>query len=114
MADCIFCGIVSGDVPADKVAENADVIAFRDLSPVASTHVLVIPRRHIADASEIEHDDGALLGTLFATATEVARAEGVDRSGYRLVFNVGDDAGNTVPHLHLHVIGGRSLAWPPG
>jgi len=114
MADCIFCGIVSGDVPADKVAENADVIAFRDLAPVASTHVLVIPRRHVADASEITPDDGGLVGALFATATEVARAEGVDRGGYRLVFNVGLDAGNTVAHLHLHVIGGRSLSWPPG
>jgi len=114
MADCIFCSIVSGVVPADKVAENAEVIAFRDLSPVASTHVLVIPRRHLANASDITPDDGDLVAGLFATATEVAISEGVDRSGYRLVFNVGEDAGNTVAHLHLHVIGGRSLSWPPG
>ena len=114
MSDCLFCRILTGDVPSTEVAATDDTYAFRDLNPAASTHVLVIPRRHIEDAGVVGPDDGPVLAAMLVTAQEVARQEGVAESGYRLVFNVGDDAGKSVPHLHLHVIGGRRLDWPPG
>lgn len=112
--DCIFCGIVSGDVPADIVHETEHTVAFRDIQPQAPVHVLVIPRRHVDNASTVTPSDSALTVDLLVAAREVARKEGVAERGYRLVFNVGDDAANTVPHLHLHVLGGRRLGWPPG
>ncbi len=115
MSDCLFCKILAGEVPSQEVVSTERTYAFRDIQPTAPTHVLVIPREHIANAHEI---DGAahaeIVGELFATAQEVARKEGIDASGYRLVFNVGDDALNSVPHLHMHVVGGRPLGWPPG
>lgn len=114
MAGCLFCKIVSGEVPSQQVATTAGTYAFRDIDPVAPTHVLVVPRRHIADASALTSGDGDVLAEMFVTAQQVAATEGVDASGYRLVFNVGEDAANSVPHLHLHVIGGRRLGWPPG
>lgn len=114
VSDCLFCRIVAGEVPADVVARTPTVVAFRDIDPKAPTHVLVVPVDHVDDAAALGAGRGPLLADLMATATAVAEAEGVDASGYRLVFNVGDDAGNSVPHLHLHVLGGRSLAWPPG
>jgi histidine triad (HIT) family protein len=114
VTDCLFCRILAGEVPSTEVLSTADAYAFRDINPQAPTHVLVIPRVHITDASEIEAGHGEVLAGMYAAANEVARAEGVDRSGYRLVFNVGDDSGNSVPHLHLHVIGGRRMGWPPG
>ena len=114
MADCLFCGIVAGDIPSTEVASTERTYAFRDLNPTAPTHVLVVPRDHIANAHEIQADHGGVLAEMCATAQQVAEAEGIAEGGYRLVFNVGDDAGNTVPHLHLHVIGGRRLGWPPG
>ncbi len=114
MADCIFCSIVTGDIPADKVVETEDLLAFRDIEPKAPTHVLVIPKRHIENAAVITPGDGPLLGQMLELSRQVAEKEGIDASGYRLVFNVGDDAQNTVPHLHLHVMGGRKFAWPPG
>lgn len=88
--------------------------AFRDLNPGAPTHVLVIPRDHIENAHELRPEHAEVLAEMFATAQEVARRDGIDERGYRLVFNVGDDTGNSVPHLHLHVIGGRVMGWPPG
>jgi len=112
--DCLFCRIVAGDVPSAAVASSDATYAFRDIDPAAPTHVLVVPRRHIADAAGLGPDDGPLLAEMFATARAVAAGEGVDATGYRLVFNVGEDARNSVPHLHLHVIGGRGLGWPPG
>ncbi len=112
--DCIFCRIAAGDAPADVVASSDHSVAFRDLSPQAPVHVLVIPRRHITDAAALAPDDGAQLADLFVVAQRVADMEGVADRGYRLLFNVGDDASNSVPHLHLHVVGGRRLAWPPG
>jgi histidine triad (HIT) family protein len=112
--DCLFCKIVAGDIPSDEVASTEGTYAFRDIQPTASTHVLVIPRDHIVDAAAITAEDGAVLAEMLTTAQQVARQEGVADSGYRLVFNVGDDASNSVPHLHLHVIGGRQLGWPPG
>ena len=114
MADCLFCGIVAGDIPSTEVASTERTYAFRDLNPTAPTHVLVVPRDHIADAHEIEPSHGEVLAEMYTTAQQIAEAEGIAEGGYRLVLNVGDDAGNTVPHLHLHVIGGRRLGWPPG
>jgi histidine triad (HIT) family protein len=114
MSDCLFCKIVAGDIPATKVLETDASLAFRDLNPQAPTHVLVIPKTHVTHAAELTSAHGALLGDLFESAARVAEQEGVAEGGYRLVFNVGDDAGNSVPHLHLHVLGGRSLSWPPG
>ena len=111
--DCIFCRIVSGELLAEIVAENAVALAFRDRAPVAPAHLLVVPRDHVADASVLTETDGPMLGALVELAAEVARTEGLS-GGYRLVFNVGEDAGNTVAHLHLHLIGGREMAWPPG
>jgi histidine triad (HIT) family protein len=112
--DCLFCRIVAGEIPATTVHETAGSIAFRDLNPQAPTHVLVIPKEHVTHAGELTAANGELLGDLFATAAVVAEMEGVSESGYRLTFNVGDDAGNSVPHLHLHLLGGRQLGWPPG
>src|SRR5688500_14462372 len=113
MSDCLFCGIAAGDVSSEQVCSSAHALAFRDLSPVAPSHVLVIPRRHIDNAASLGSVHAEVLADMFELATKVAELEGLG-SGYRLVFNVGDDAGNTVPHLHLHVIGGRKLSWPPG
>ncbi len=114
--DCLFCGIVAGDVPADVVMTTDSSVAFRDVNPVAEVHVLVVPRRHIVNAAAVEAADAPDVVDLLAVARDVARAEGIGgpERGYRLVFNVGADALNSVPHLHLHVIGGRQLTWPPG
>lgn len=112
--DCLFCRIVAREIPAEIVAESPEAVAVRDIAPVAPLHVLIIPKRHIDDATHLAGDDDQLLGGMLALANTVARDHGVDQGGFRLVFNVGDDAGNTVAHLHLHVIGGRALAWPPG
>lgn len=113
LPDCLFCRIVAGTIPSTVVHETELAFAFRDLNPTAPTHVLVVPRRHIANAHEIDAGDGPDVAALFTAAQEVARIEGIDESGYRLVFNVGEDSGNSVPHLHLHVIGGRPMGWPP-
>lgn len=112
--DCIFCRIASGDIPATVVIDRDDLVAFRDATPQAPTHVLVIPRKHIRDIGDIRPSDGAVLASLFGAANEVAAADGIASSGYRLVLNVGPDAGQTVFHLHLHVLGGRVMSWPPG
>lgn len=112
MSDCIFCRIVAGSIPAALVAQNEHALAFRDLHPQAPVHVLVIPRRHVASLADAA--DPAELGALLALAAEVARTEGVAEAGYRVVTNVGANGGQTVPHLHLHVLGGRSMTWPPG
>jgi histidine triad (HIT) family protein len=112
-AHCLFCRIVAGEIQSDRVLEDDEVIAFRDIAPQAPTHVLVIPRRHVADAHALTDADDALLGRLFATARRVADDAGL-ADGYRVVTNVGDAAGQSVPHLHLHVLGGRRMGWPPG
>ena len=111
---CLFCRIVAGELPANVVAETAGTVAFRDINPQAPTHVLVIPKAHIESAATIDGSHGAVLAELVTTAQTVADSEGIATGGYRLVFNVGRDAGNTVPHLHLHILGGRNLSWPPG
>jgi len=112
--DCLFCKILAGDVPSDEVASTDTTYAFRDINPGAPTHVLVIPRRHVDSAAAVTRVDAELLADVFTTAQEVARLEGIADSGYRLVLNVGDDALNSVPHLHMHVLGGKRLGWPPG
>lgn len=113
-SDCLFCRIVAGEVPSEEVASTEATYAFRDIEPTAPTHVLVVPRAHIDDAAAIEAHHAGVVAEMFTTAAAVARAEGIAASGYRLVFNVGADALNSVGHLHLHVLGGRRLAWPPG
>jgi histidine triad (HIT) family protein len=112
--DCLFCRIVAGEIPSTRVAEDDEVIAFRDIAPRAPTHVLVIPRSHIPSAADLTESDGPLLGRLFATAAEVARAEGIAEGGYRIVTNIGTWGGQTVDHLHFHLMGGRAFTWPPG
>ena len=111
---CLFCGIVDGTIPATIVSESDRTLAFRDIKPVASTHLLIVPKAHVTDAAVLGAAHGELLGAMFEEAARLAVVEGVSENGYRLVFNVGEDAGNTVPHLHLHLIGGRQLTWPPG
>lgn len=113
MSDCIFCRIAAGEIPADVVYSDDAVIAFRDLNPQAPTHVLVIPREHVGSAHAVTADHAALLAALFGAVQRVADAEGLEE-GYRVVTNVGAAAGQTVPHLHLHLLGGRALGWPPG
>jgi histidine triad (HIT) family protein len=109
--DCIFCSIANGKIPVGFVAESEDAVAFRDVNPQARVHVLVIPRQHVESLDAAE--DPLLLGKLLAMAAEVARTEGIVESGYRTVINSGPDAGQSVFHLHLHVIGGRPMNWPP-
>jgi histidine triad (HIT) family protein len=111
---CLFCRIVADEIPSTRVYEDDLVIAFRDIAPRAPTHILLIPRRHIPSAADLVEADGALLGRLFAVAADVARSEGIADSGYRLVSNVGRWGGQTVDHLHFHLMGGRSFDWPPG
>ena len=110
----IFEKIIQREIPADIVYETEHVLAFRDINPQASTHVLVIPKKPISTVAEVDCSHEALMGKLMVAAAEVARIEGVDKTGYRLVVNHGNDGGQTVFHLHMHVIGGRKLSWPPG
>lgn len=114
MTDCLFCAIAAGEIPADIVHSDDDVVVFRDINPQAPTHVLVVPRTHYANAGDVAAADPALAGTLLATAARVARAEGLADDGYRIVLNTGAGAGQTVFHVHAHVLGGRDLQWPPG
>ena len=113
-ADCLFCKIVAGDIPADIVYESETALAFRDINPQAPTHVLVIPRQHIATINDISEADLSLVGSLYSAAREIAAAEGIADDGYRAVMNCNAAAGQTVFHIHLHLLGGRSLTWPPG
>jgi histidine triad (HIT) family protein len=114
MTTCLFCNIASRGIPAQIVFENDLVVAFRDIRPVAPTHVLVIPKKHVAGIHEAGPEDAAVLGQLLLTARDVAEKLGLAESGYRLVVNQGQDGGQTVHHLHLHILGGRSMEWPPG
>jgi histidine triad (HIT) family protein len=114
MVGCLFCRIAAGEIPATRVAESEHVLAFRDIQPQAPSHVLLIPRAHAADsAAGLGRRDAALLGEIFALAAVVAAGEGLER-GWRLVTNVGADGGQSVGHLHFHLLGGRALGWPPG
>jgi histidine triad (HIT) family protein len=112
--DCVFCGIAAGQIPATIVLDGKRTIAFRDINPQAPTHVLVIPRDHYADVAALAAAGDGLLDELVAAARAIAAAEGVEDSGYRIVFNTGADGGQTVGHAHAHVLGGRPMTWPPG
>jgi histidine triad (HIT) family protein len=114
MSDTIFAKIASGEVPADIVYQDEDLVAFRDVSPQAPTHILVIPRKPIPTLNAVEPEDAELIGKLFLAAAKIAAQEGIAEQGYRTVVNCNAGAGQTVYHLHLHVIGGRPLRWPPG
>jgi len=115
MADCLFCRIVAGEIPAKIVKRSSDALAFRDIDPRAPTHILVIPTRHVAAVRDAKGEEGErLLGRLLSFAAELARDEGLDPDGYRIVTNTGRNAGQSVDHLHFHVLGGRKLSWPPG
>jgi histidine triad (HIT) family protein len=115
MADCLFCKIVAGEIPAQIVKRSGDAVAFRDTDAKAPVHVLVIPTRHVAAVRDAKGQEGErLLGKLLAFAAEVAAEQGLDANGYRVVTNTGKNAGQSVDHLHLHVLGGRKLSWPPG
>ena len=112
--DCLFCRIVAGEIPSTRVAEDDVAIAFRDIAPRSPTHVLVVPREHIPSVADLTDDDSSLSGHLLAMAAEVARSEGIAEGGYRVVTNVGVWGGQSVDHLHFHVMGGRPFTWPPG
>ena len=112
--NCLFCKIVSGEIPATRVYENAEVVAFRDINPGAPVHVLIVPRQHIDNAHMLDAESSSVMAHMILAAQKVARDEKVDDSGYRLVMNNGADAGQSVNHLHMHLLGGRKLTWPPG
>jgi histidine triad (HIT) family protein len=114
VADCLFCRIVAGELPSTRLHDDELVIAFRDIAPRAPTHILVIPRTHIASAADLTDLDGPLLGRMFAVTAELALTEGIADAGYRVITNVGRWGGQTVDHLHLHLMGGRPFDWPPG
>ena len=114
MTDCIFCKIISGDIPGDIVYQNDDVLAFRDLTPQAPTHILVIPKKHISTINDLQAEDAELVGKMYLAAKQIAKDEGIDESGYRAVMNCNAGAGQTVFHIHLHILGGRGMSWPPG
>lgn len=112
--NCLFCKIATGEIPAVIVFEDDELLAFRDVNPQAPVHVLIIPKRHIATINDTQVDDEKLLGRMVETAKNIAQTEGFNDSGYRLVFNVNGDGGQTVHHIHLHILAGRQMAWPPG
>ena len=112
--ECVFCRIVAGELPSTKLHETDRLVAIRDIAPRAPTHILILTREHIASADNLTAADGDLLGDVFATAAELARSEGIADKGYRVVTNVGQWGGQTVDHLHFHVMGGRAFTWPPG
>ncbi|MES0327881.1 MAG: histidine triad nucleotide-binding protein [Gammaproteobacteria bacterium] len=114
VSDCLFCKILDGEIPCDKVYGNDQVIAFRDVNPQAPTHILVIPRKHISTVNDLTADDKNIVGEMLLAAQAVATQEGIEESGYRLVMNCNEGAGQTVFHIHLHILGGRRMHWPPG
>lgn len=114
MSDCLFCKMVSGEITPDTLYEDDDVLAFRDINPQAPTHVLVIPKQHIATLNEVDEIHAPLVGKMVRTAAAIARQEGFADAGYRTVMNCNADGGQTVFHIHLHLLGGRPMHWPPG
>ena len=114
MSDCLFCGIVDGKIKANLVYQDDTIVAFKDIAPRAPVHILIIPRKHLVSVSDIAETDRALIGQIFQVAARLAREQGVADSGYRVVVNAGADAGQSVFHLHFHLLGGRQMTWPPG
>lgn len=111
---CLFCEIANGKVPSRKAYEDDTVVAFHDVKPQAPTHVLIVPRKHVTSLNDLEPEDDALVGVMVRRARDLAKQAGLAERGYRLVLNCGDDAGYSVYHIHLHLVGGRALGWPPG
>lgn len=114
MSDCLFCKMINGEIKPDTVLETDDVLAFRDINPQAPTHVLVVPKQHVSTINDLDQQHAELVGKLYLAAQQVAREEGIDQSGYRTVMNCQEGAGQSVFHIHLHVLGGRRMNWPPG
>ncbi|MCG7871736.1 MAG: histidine triad nucleotide-binding protein [Candidatus Thiodiazotropha lotti] len=114
MSDCLFCKFVSGEISPQTVYEDDDVLAFRDINPQAPCHVLIIPKKHISTLNDLTEQDAELVGKLYLAAAKVAKQEGIDEAGYRTVMNCNEQAGQTVFHIHLHLLGGRRMNWPPG
>lgn len=114
MEDCLFCRIASKEIEADVVHASDEVVAFRDINPQAPTHILIIPKEHVESARALRDRHGEMLAEILQVAAHLAKADGIDRSGWRLVTNVGPDAGQSVRHIHFHLLGGRPMAWPPG
>jgi len=114
MSDCLFCKIIKGDIPSTNVFQDEQVTAFRDINPAAPTHMLIVPNRHIDSVNTLSGDDEQLIGHLFTTAKQLAAKEGIDKGGYRLIMNTNADAGQTVFHIHLHLLGGAPLKYPMG
>ena len=112
--DCLFCKIINGEIPSAKVYEDEKVFAFRDIEPQAPVHILIIPKEHIKCANDINEENCAIVGHIFSVAAKIAQQEGIAEDGYRIVNNCGEGGGQTVGHLHFHMLGGRSLQWPPG
>lgn len=112
--DCLFCKIVSGDIPAEILYQDEQVLAFRDISPQAPTHILIIPKRHITTINDIAEEDAKLIGQMVLTAKKLAAQEGLAEDGYRLAMNCNENGGQSVYHIHLHLLGGRRMTWPPG
>ena len=114
MADCLFCGIISGEIKGEIVYQDSSVVAFKDINPKAPVHLLIVPRKHIATLLDVEQGDKGLFGDILVAATKLARDHGISEDGFRVVLNCGAGAGQSVFHIHLHLLGGRSLRWPPG
>ncbi len=112
--DCLFCKIAAKEIPSDSVYEDSDLVAFRDIAPTAPTHILIISRKHIATINDVTAEDAELMGRMILLAKQLAAEEGLAESGYRLVFNCQEGAGQSVWHIHLHLLGGRAMSWPPG
>lgn len=114
MSDCLFCKIISGDIPSDQLYSDERIVAFRDIDPVAPFHILVVPRKHITTPLDMQQEDAELIGQITLIANQIARDNGLDKKGYRLVWNCKQDGGQSVYHIHLHLLGGRQMEWPPG
>lgn len=114
MADCLFCKIINKEINSDILFEDDDVLAFRDINPQAPTHILIVPKKHISTLNDLQQEDEGLTGKIILTAQSLAKQENIDENGYRLVFNCNSDGGQEVYHIHLHLLGGRRMQWPPG
>ena len=114
MNDCLFCKIIAGDIPSTKVYEDSEILAFRDIEPQAPEHIIIIPKTHISSANELTEENCRVVGNIFAVAAKIAKELGFSKDGYRIVNNCGINGGQTVGHIHFHLLGGRNLGWPPG
>ena len=114
MQSCVFCKIVAGEIPCKKVYEDDTLFAFEDVNPAAPTHILIIPKKHMETLHEIQDTDKELIGSIFVAANEIARKQGIAQEGFRIVANCGENGGQTVFHIHFHLLGGRRMEWPPG